>query len=166
MTARVSFMKEDKFFRLSKPYGYYIPEVNEAIKKYNEVISKLKDNIMNYKIREKKYTERIKILEEEVGSMHMQMSMLSLPDMDDKQEYNSLLKLAKSKNTNTEDIAVEEASTKEEESVLNNTEALIKSQKESTDEDDSKYKPIQKFDKNMICSDDSEDGDAVIDFSH
>lgn len=83
----------NKLFRVSKPYGYHMPDVNNAIFKYNEVVEQLKKSLTDRdkKIsRQKKeiaeYQEELERVKGEVRDMHFQMNMMELPDMNEIQE--------------------------------------------------------------------------------
>ena len=78
-------MKPSNFtrFSISKPWGYYPPEVEEVIEKYEETIGQLNAKLTE-KIRQNaKLKDRIVKLEDELRAMHIEMSSLELPDTEE-----------------------------------------------------------------------------------
>lgn len=90
----------NKLFRISKPYGYFPKDVEDAIQRYTETINKLKNVIVHYKSNEQKLIDEIgnlngqvNQLENKVKELILQLSMLDVPNMSDAQEHLILSKI-------------------------------------------------------------------------
>lgn len=70
-----------KIFRTSQPYGYYMPDVDNAIEKYNEALDELKAVIIDQKTKIQQLEADNSKLEHEVKEMTLQMTMTYVPDM-------------------------------------------------------------------------------------
>lgn len=78
-------MKQNEYtmFKISKPWGYYPPDVEKSINNYEDVIGQL-----NSKLEEKvqqctRLQDRINKLENELREMHIEMSSMELPDTEE-----------------------------------------------------------------------------------
>lgn len=90
-------LKKHKLFNISKPYGYHPEQVEKAIEKYNEVLTKLQDAV-TYRdniIRTK--DEELMQVKSELQRMQLEMSMLELPKMDQLQEHMILTQFKEKK---------------------------------------------------------------------
>lgn len=85
-------------FKLSKPWGYYPPAVEEKIKQYETIIRELSDKFLEEKQKNMSLIQKIEQLQDELREMHLQMSSLELPEaveaiehfvLDDFKNYNS-----------------------------------------------------------------------------
>lgn len=109
--------KQGRMFRISKPYGYHIEDVEQAINKYNDVISELKQTVIDYKNVIKRKDEENEKLKNELKNMHMQLTMLEVPGMSHAQEnllLNQFSKLTEKK-IDTENIVDDSDFAKSEE---------------------------------------------------
>lgn len=82
-----------KLFKISKPYGYHIPQVDETIARYNKALEDAKKIILkkdeDYKIimnENKKLRETVAELEKTVQGLYLEMHMLEIPNMNSVQE--------------------------------------------------------------------------------
>ncbi len=67
-------------FSVSKPWGYYPDEVEDKVRALEEEISDLKNKLKLKQDIEAKKDIRIEHLENELKSLHIEMSALELPD--------------------------------------------------------------------------------------
>ena len=95
-------------FRISKPYGYYIEEVNDAIKEYKKAIADLQDVIKAHKAKEKEYLKEIERLQMQVQNLYSQMASMEVPDVDPEFEDKVIQKF-KSSNKSPLEIAAASA---------------------------------------------------------
>ena len=91
-------------FRISKPYGYYIEEVNDAIKEYKKAITDLQDVIKAHKAKEKEYLKEIERLQMQVQNLYSQMASMEIPDVDPEFEDKVIQKF-KSSNKSPLEVA-------------------------------------------------------------
>jgi len=97
---------KNKIFRTSD-FGYYIPDVDATIDRYNEAIKKLQRIIAEQKdIINQKEREKEKAMNE-IQRMHLQMSALEVPDMATVQE-SLILNQFKNRKKTPEQIQEEE----------------------------------------------------------
>lgn len=93
-------LKPDNYtqFRISKPWGYYPPEVEEMIKQYEETIGALTDKYEESQQECLRLSSTIEGLQNELRRMHLEMTSLELPDatetvehyvLDEFKSYNS-----------------------------------------------------------------------------
>lgn len=75
-----------KLFRISKPYGYYMEDVEKAVAKYNEVIESLMEALEKRDKAIKALKDENSSIKKELHRMQLEMSMLELPDMTHIQE--------------------------------------------------------------------------------
>lgn len=70
-------------FKLSKPWGYYPPDVDKTIDQYEATLGKLNQTLAEQVQLSMRLKERIKTLEDELRAMHIEMSSIELPDADE-----------------------------------------------------------------------------------
>ena len=70
-------------FKLSKPYGYYPPDVDKTIDQYEATLGKLNQTLAEQVQLSIRLKERIKTLEDELRAMHIEMSSIELQDADE-----------------------------------------------------------------------------------
>lgn len=114
-------------FKISKPYGYYMEEVEEAIHKYDDILKEMENIIAQQQLKISELESENKRLNREVTDMHMQMSMLEIPDsnaiteqviINQFREKTGIIKISKpSKDINFE-IEGAEVSTDSEENMI------------------------------------------------
>ena len=82
-------MKTNEYtmFRLSKPWGYYPPAVEEKIKQYEEALRNMNDKNQELTQVILSQQQNIEKLQEELREMHLEMSNLELPEIDDMIEH-------------------------------------------------------------------------------
>ena len=80
-------MPNQQLFKISKPYGYYMPEVNKAIEQYNIVCEELKQTIINQNIKLAQNKKELKTVRDELKNMQLEISMLDVPDMGEVEEH-------------------------------------------------------------------------------
>lgn len=85
--------KNGTMFRISRPYGYHIPDVDQVIAKYNNVFTELKNTILSVKNENARLLNENKQIKSELRNMQMQMSMLQLPDTSEVQDHAMLDKM-------------------------------------------------------------------------
>lgn len=94
-------MKTNEFtmFRLSKPYGYHPPAVEERIKQYETALREMNDKYQEARHIMTSQQQKIERLQEELREMHLEMSNLELPEveaciehyvLDDFKNYNAI----------------------------------------------------------------------------
>lgn len=88
-----SVNKNGSMFRISRPYGYYIKDVDEVITKYNSVFTELKTTILSLKNEKAQLLNENKQIKSELRNMQMQMSMLQLPDTSETEDFTMLDKM-------------------------------------------------------------------------
>lgn len=99
---------KNKIFRTAD-FGYYIPDVDETIQRYNAAIKKLQGIVSEQNdIINKKEREIEKGLQE-IRRLHLEMSLLEVPDMATAQEYLVLntFKNRKGENPEQQNIDIE-----------------------------------------------------------
>lgn len=70
-------------FQISKPWGYYPPDVEKMIKQYEETIEKLNNKLAQKIHQLANANQRNEKLEEELRALHLELSSLELPDTDE-----------------------------------------------------------------------------------
>lgn len=78
---------KNKIFRTSRPFGYYMPDVDATIEKYNMALEEMKATIIDYKDRNKQQEKEIMRLQEELTEMHIQMNNIYVPEMSSTTEH-------------------------------------------------------------------------------
>ena len=78
-------MKRNQYtmFRCSQPWGYYPPEVEERISKYEVALKAVNDKYCEQRRLCMEYKARIEQLQDELRRMHLEMSSLELPETDE-----------------------------------------------------------------------------------
>jgi len=77
-------------FKISKPWGYYPPEVEARIQEYESALMKTNAAIASLQQSVNQKDEQIKQLQGELRKMHIEMSSLELPEADDLVERSVL----------------------------------------------------------------------------
>lgn len=82
--------KDHTKFKLSKPFGYYPPDVDEAIEKYELALSKLLKRDKEHRAQLKRANEDLMHTRDELRSLHLQLSAMELPDVSEAVTYQVL----------------------------------------------------------------------------
>lgn len=82
-------MKNNEYtmFRKSRPYGYNPPDVEKAIEQYEAALSQINSKLIESRQIIQQQKEKIERLQSELREMHLQMSNLELPDVDEAIEH-------------------------------------------------------------------------------
>jgi uncharacterized coiled-coil protein SlyX len=75
--------RDFKTFQISKPWGYYPPDVDKTIREYESTISKLNAGIVAERQKSDGLKSRLKRAQDELKDMHLQMSSIEISDSDD-----------------------------------------------------------------------------------
>ena len=78
-------LRQNKYtkFKLSKPWGYFPPDVDKAIDTYESTLGKINSALAEQVQLNTRLKERIKKLEDELRAMHIEMSSIELPDTEE-----------------------------------------------------------------------------------
>ena len=79
----MGFRNEYTMFPKSKPYGYHPPSVEKQIKQYEAALSQVNAKLIESRNIIMQQKEKISRLQDELREMHIQMSNLELPDVED-----------------------------------------------------------------------------------
>lgn len=79
--------EEFTMFKLSKPWGYYPPEVEDKIRQYERALKDINEKYQEERRTVNALTKRMESLQEELRDMHMQMSSLELPPVEEAIEH-------------------------------------------------------------------------------
>lgn len=74
---------EYTMFKLSKPWGYYPPDVEERINQYENSLREVNNKYQESKQVILSLQENIENLQEELRNMHLEMSNIQLPDVEE-----------------------------------------------------------------------------------
>lgn len=97
--------KQYNMFRKSKPIGYDFESVEAAIAKYEESLKQVNENYASQLQINNQLKQRINRLQDELKEMHIQMSCLEMPDVEEVVE-NYVLDDFKRYNSKEEDNAI------------------------------------------------------------
>lgn len=89
-------------FRKSKPWGYNPPDVESKIDEYEKALRETNQALTEERRKNSLKDQEIMRLQEELRSMHIQMSSLELPDADDYVERMVLEEFKEYNNTHNE----------------------------------------------------------------
>lgn len=73
-------------FKLSKPWGYFPPDVDRAIDEYESALGKLNARMSESMMENQRLKGIITRLEDELRALHVEMSSIELPDTEEIQE--------------------------------------------------------------------------------